>query len=93
MGNDLAYVVQAVAPNFVWQTVNFPAATEGMTWSIILSCLLIVWTSVVLYFVKRDQRNPLIVDDTRGVESEDSLDRKEEEYGSSDEKLPERAFV
>lgn len=39
-GNDLAYVVQAVAPNFVWKTVNFPNAQAGFTWSIVLQILL-----------------------------------------------------
>ena len=40
MGNDLAYVVQAVAPNFVWKTTDFPLATKGYTWSIVLQVLL-----------------------------------------------------
>lgn len=34
LGNDLAYVVQAVAPNFVWQTTAFPRARKGYHWSI-----------------------------------------------------------
>lgn len=38
--NDLAYVVQAVAPNFVWKTTDFPRAEKGYTWSIILNALL-----------------------------------------------------
>lgn len=40
MGNDLAYVVQAVAPNFVWKTTDFPRATKGYTFSIVLQVLL-----------------------------------------------------
>lgn len=55
MGNDLAYVVQAVvrfrrtlrngtliwqAPNFVWKTTKFPAAVKGYEWSLGLSTLL-----------------------------------------------------
>jgi hypothetical protein len=40
MGNDFAYVVQAVAPNFVWKTTEFPQARKGWTWSIVLSALL-----------------------------------------------------
>ncbi|KAH6970946.1 major facilitator superfamily domain-containing protein [Ilyonectria sp. MPI-CAGE-AT-0026] len=40
MANDFAYVVQAVAPNFVWKTTDFPAARKGYTWSIILQVLL-----------------------------------------------------
>lgn len=39
-GNDFAYVVQAVAPNFVWKTTDFPAATKGYTWSLVLQVLL-----------------------------------------------------
>ncbi|MAB90532.1 MAG: hypothetical protein CMJ90_13895, partial [Planctomycetes bacterium] len=39
-GNDFAYVVQAVAPNFVWKTTEFPAARKGYVWSIILNILL-----------------------------------------------------
>ncbi len=33
MGNDFAYVVQAVAPNFVWKTTDFPAARKGFAFS------------------------------------------------------------
>ncbi|KAE9990128.1 hypothetical protein EG327_001816 [Venturia inaequalis] len=36
LGNDLAYVVQAVAPNFVWRTVDFPAARRGYLWCVVL---------------------------------------------------------
>lgn len=39
-GNDFAYVVQAVAPNFVWKTTDFPRARKGYTWSLILQVLL-----------------------------------------------------
>ncbi|KAJ5107461.1 allantoate permease, partial [Penicillium angulare] len=39
MANDLAYVVQAVAPNFVWKTTDFPAAKDGYLWAIILQIL------------------------------------------------------
>jgi hypothetical protein len=48
MGNDLAYVVQAVAPNFVWKTTDFPRATKGYTWSIVLQVLL--GRSTTLFF-------------------------------------------
>ncbi|KAI4603769.1 hypothetical protein KJ359_003589 [Pestalotiopsis sp. 9143b] len=48
MANDLAYVVQAVAPNFVWKTTDFPAAIKGYTWSIVLNVLLIL--------LRRDQK-------------------------------------
>lgn len=39
-GNDLAYVVQAVAPNFVWKTTDFPYARRGYLWSVVLQILL-----------------------------------------------------
>jgi ACS family pantothenate transporter-like MFS transporter len=39
-GNDFAYVLQAIAPNFVWKTVSFPNAQKGFTYSIVLQVLL-----------------------------------------------------
>ena len=33
-GNDFVHVVQAVAPNFVWKTTDFPTARKGYTWSL-----------------------------------------------------------
>ncbi|KAJ7471177.1 major facilitator superfamily domain-containing protein [Mycena galericulata] len=56
LGNDLAYLVQAIAPNFVWKTVDFPRATKGYHWSIVLQFLLITWTFLVLYLLRRDKR-------------------------------------
>ncbi|KAF4460158.1 MFS general substrate transporter [Fusarium albosuccineum] len=56
MGNDLAYVVQAVAPNFVWKTTDFPAARKGYTWSIILQVLLILVTALVQFLLWRDEK-------------------------------------
>ncbi len=37
LGNDLAYVVQAIAPNFVWKTADFPRAEKGYHYSISMS--------------------------------------------------------
>ncbi|KAL2177338.1 major facilitator superfamily domain-containing protein [Thermothelomyces heterothallicus CBS 202.75] len=54
--NDLAYVVQAVAPNFIWKTTDFPRATKGYTWSIILQCLLVLVTAIVQYLLWRDKK-------------------------------------
>ncbi len=34
LGNDLAYVVQAIMPNFVWKTVDFPRARTGYHYSL-----------------------------------------------------------
>ncbi|KIY01808.1 uncharacterized protein Z520_01946 [Fonsecaea multimorphosa CBS 102226] len=55
-GNDFAYVVQAVAPNFVWKTVDFPAARKGYTWSLVLQVLLILWTALIQLLLWRDKR-------------------------------------
>lgn len=33
-------MVQAVAPNFVWKTTDFPRAAKGYTWSTVLNALL-----------------------------------------------------
>jgi MFS family permease len=49
-GNDLAYVVQAVAPNFVWKTTDFPAARKGYLWSIVLQVLLSKYTDHPMHF-------------------------------------------
>ncbi|KAJ7062019.1 major facilitator superfamily domain-containing protein [Mycena amicta] len=56
MGNDLAYAVQAVAPNFVWKTTDFPRATKGYHWSIVLQCLLLLWTGLILFLLRRDRK-------------------------------------
>ncbi|KAL6250938.1 hypothetical protein RBB50_001146 [Rhinocladiella similis] len=55
-GNDFAYVVQAVAPNFVWKTTDFPAARKGYLWSLILQILLILWTALIQLLLWRDER-------------------------------------
>lgn len=55
-GNDLAYVVQAVAPNFVWKTTDFPRARKGYTWSIVLQILLIVHTLAIQLLLLRDDK-------------------------------------
>ncbi|OKL61245.1 hypothetical protein UA08_03113 [Talaromyces atroroseus] len=56
LANDLAYVVQAVAPNFVWKTTDFPAAKKGYLWSIVLQVLLIVLTAVIQFLLWYDSR-------------------------------------
>lgn len=55
-GNDLAYVVQAVAPNFVWKTTDFPRARKGYTWSIVLQVLLILHTAAIQLLLWRDKK-------------------------------------
>ncbi|KAJ5518609.1 Major facilitator superfamily domain general substrate transporter [Penicillium expansum] len=56
MANDLAYVVQAVAPNFVWKTTAFPRAPKGYTWSIVLQILLILGTATVQFLLWHDKK-------------------------------------
>ncbi|EPE08955.1 allantoate permease [Ophiostoma piceae UAMH 11346] len=56
VANDLAYVVQAIAPNFVWKTTDFPAATRGYTWSIIMQILLVVVTIIIQLLLRRDKK-------------------------------------
>ncbi|KAL1896054.1 hypothetical protein Sste5346_004793 [Sporothrix stenoceras] len=56
VANDLAYVLQAVAPNFVWRTTDFPAARRGYTWSITLQILMVIVTVVIQVLLWRDRR-------------------------------------
>ncbi|KAK0498031.1 major facilitator superfamily domain-containing protein [Armillaria luteobubalina] len=56
LGNDLAYVVQAIMPNFVWKTVDFPRARTGYHYSIVLQFVLILWTTLILFLLRRDRR-------------------------------------
>ncbi|KAJ5196585.1 hypothetical protein N7449_007064 [Penicillium cf. viridicatum] len=56
MANDFAYVVQAVAPNFVWKTTDFPQAPKGYTWSIVLQVLLILSTAIVQFLLWHDKK-------------------------------------
>ncbi|WRT70038.1 uncharacterized protein IL334_007032 [Kwoniella shivajii] len=52
----LAYTVNAIAPNFVWKTVDFPQAKKGMTYAAVMSGLLIIWTTLTLVLSIRDER-------------------------------------
>ncbi|KAJ7694821.1 major facilitator superfamily domain-containing protein [Mycena rosella] len=60
LANDLAYLAQAVAPNFVWKTTDFPRATKGYHWSIVLQFLLLSWTALILYLLRRDRRREAV---------------------------------
>jgi ACS family pantothenate transporter-like MFS transporter len=77
-GNDLAYVVQAVAPNFVWKTTDFPRARKGYTWSVVLQVLLIVWTAAIQGLLWRDRRA------ARRREEEETVERESGEEGEGD---------
>ena len=76
--NDLAYVVQAVAPNFVWKTVDFPKATKGWTWVIGTNSGLIVWTALIQVLLAWDRRRAAAKRVDSPVYSEDieDVDRK-----------------
>ncbi|KAJ5777357.1 hypothetical protein N7520_000603 [Penicillium odoratum] len=56
MANDFAYIVQAVAPNFIWKTTDFPAAKKGYLWSIILQILLIILTAAIQFLLWWDKK-------------------------------------
>ncbi|KIH87316.1 MFS transporter, ACS family, pantothenate transporter [Sporothrix brasiliensis 5110] len=56
MANDLAYALQALAPNFVWRTTDFPAARRGYTWSITLQVLMVLVTVAIQVLLWRDRR-------------------------------------
>ncbi|KAG8165805.1 hypothetical protein KVR01_004357 [Diaporthe batatas] len=56
LGNDLAYVVQAVAPNFVWKTTDFPAARKGYLWCIVMQILLVMVTASIQLLLWRDRK-------------------------------------
>ncbi|KAG9678701.1 MFS general substrate transporter, partial [Aureobasidium melanogenum] len=73
MANDLAYVVQAVAPNFVWKTTAFPAARKGYTWVVVLQGILIVVTATIQLLLRRDKKNAQAEADDQAVET-DNLD-------------------
>ncbi|OCF32318.1 pantothenate transporter [Kwoniella heveanensis BCC8398] len=55
-GNDFAYVLQSIVPNFVWKTTDFPEARIGWTYSTAMNALLIVWTTLILLLLKRDEK-------------------------------------
>lgn len=84
-GNDLAYVVQAVAPNFVWKTTEFPLARKGYTWSIVFQILLILVIATIQILLWRDKKraaadvrgNPVLTDE-HTVESQVTDDISED---------------
>jgi ACS family pantothenate transporter-like MFS transporter len=82
-GNDLAYVMQAVAPNFVWKMTEFPRAWKGYTWSVGLQVLLIAWTAVIQVLLWRDRRDAVRRGEEEGpVERERGGEREGEVLGA-----------
>ncbi|KAH8602384.1 major facilitator superfamily domain-containing protein [Bisporella sp. PMI_857] len=77
--NDLAYVVQAVAPNFVWKTTEFPLARKGYTWSIVLQILLIIVTGTIQFLAWRDRRRAAKYGGSSTAAEEDAQSSEEEQ--------------
>ncbi|CAK7225278.1 hypothetical protein SCUCBS95973_005810 [Sporothrix curviconia] len=69
VANDLAYVLQAIAPNFVWRTTDFPAATRGYRWSITLQVLMAAVTVAIQVLLWRDRRRDTHAKRTRRTRS------------------------
>ncbi|CDZ97527.1 Permease of the major facilitator superfamily [Phaffia rhodozyma] len=82
--NDMAYLVQAIAPNFIWKTVDFPKARKGHIWSISLSSIILLWIMMVYYLDKRDRRSQL-ASSSSGSFSE--FDNIKEDSSDSDKSL------
>ncbi|KAF7292071.1 MFS general substrate transporter [Mycena indigotica] len=55
LGNDLAYVVAAIAPNFIWKTVDFPRALRGYHWAIGMHSLSLCWVCLIIFLVRRER--------------------------------------
>ncbi|SCV47298.1 related to transporter protein [Fusarium fujikuroi] len=89
IANDLAYVVQAVVPVFMWKTTDFPAARKGYTYSTILQVLLILETAFIQLLLWRDRRKPVR---SRGAESPPPLIYSDEEEGEDGNKPGEPHF-
>ncbi|KAJ5151310.1 uncharacterized protein N7482_010562 [Penicillium canariense] len=83
MSNDFAYVVQAVAPNFVWKTTDFPAARKGYLWSIVMQVLSIIVTAAIqigLWWDKRQESRTQINSPESTVLEEAIVKEKEATY-------------
>ncbi|ODN86836.1 pantothenate transporter [Cryptococcus wingfieldii CBS 7118] len=84
--NDFAYVVQAIVPNFVWKTVDFPQARKGWTYSVSLNVALIFWITAILVLLRRDRRRAESAENPPALEGKDHLEGfgALSESGSSD---------
>ncbi|ORY26989.1 major facilitator superfamily domain-containing protein [Naematelia encephala] len=56
MGNDSTYVLSAIYQNFIWKTTDFPAAKKGLLWSILWSVVFILWITLTLFLLRRDEK-------------------------------------
>ncbi|WOO80406.1 Pantothenate transporter liz1 [Vanrija pseudolonga] len=77
--NDLAYIMQCIGPLFYWKTTDFPAAKKGYASQIGLQCVLVAWTTAVLWLLRRDKLKGLKVraddegSDARDEQSSDGV--------------------
>ena len=96
--NDLAYVLQAIVPNFVWKTVDYPKATKGLSYSIGLNLLITPLALIIRHLHQRDSRLAAARLAAAGYEDESvagrrspaSLEDKEAENSYSVGKLEDR---
>ncbi|GAA6041481.1 hypothetical protein JCM8097_001897 [Rhodosporidiobolus ruineniae] len=58
--NNMAYVVQAVVPNFTWKTTDYPKCTIGLSYSAGLSIALFFQVFLVRHLHERDKRRALL---------------------------------
>ncbi|KAI1855632.1 hypothetical protein JX265_006035 [Neoarthrinium moseri] len=72
MANDLAYVVQAIAPNFVWATVDFPAAQKGYLFTAVLQVLTIVVCAAIQVMLRIDKKRSQ-TSDTSSIAQNDEV--------------------
>ncbi|ODN73695.1 hypothetical protein L202_07240 [Cryptococcus amylolentus CBS 6039] len=77
--NDFAYVVQAIVPNFVWKTVDFPEARKGWTYSVSLNVVLLFWITAILLLLRRDRRR---AESAESAENPPALEGKDHLEGS-----------
>ncbi|GAA5864202.1 hypothetical protein JCM8547_001290 [Rhodosporidiobolus lusitaniae] len=76
--NNLAYVVQAIVPNFVWKQVDYPKCTIGLWYSAGLSIALFFWTLLTLSLHNRDKRRAVAgYDPTTSLSGNSTLDAAE----------------
>ncbi|ORY28944.1 major facilitator superfamily domain-containing protein [Naematelia encephala] len=88
--NNFSYIMNAIAPNFVWATTDFPAAHKGLEYMAVLQVFLALFTTAAWYFSSRDKilsssedldraevnRSPSDAEEGTPTEAEDEKDEK-----------------
>jgi hypothetical protein len=69
---SFSFLLSPVAPLFVWKTSKFPAALKGMEFSMGMSALLVVWTSLTIFCVRREVKKAV----ERGQDEKDRAFRQ-----------------